>query len=461
MSSSELVHWSTAATAARIGPETAAVTTGLELCWSDVAERAARWRSWLKAAGARRNVAVVAERSVETMTLVMALVESGRRAVLLHPRWTSSEIREAVERVPEHFVVDSSVAAWHEVRCCARAAQATGAALGSVVVFTSGTTGASQGVELSGAVLGASAEASARHLGWDENDRWLCCLPLAHVGGLSIVMRCWLGGRAVVLEPEGRFDPERAATSIERQRVTMLSLVPMQLKALLDIDGWVPPRRLRTVLVGGAAATDDLLERASERGVPVRPTYGLTETASQVVTWPAAIPWSRGNGIGPPLPGVELELRGDDRIAVRGAMVAPRSFPDGAALTDAAGWLLTGDRGRLDEHGWLHVIGRADDVIVTGGENVDPRAVEAALEQCAGVESACVVGLPDATWGEIVGAVVTVSGPGVLDALQLQLDVILAPHARPRRIVPVETIPCTVTGKPDRRAVARLLDAAG
>jgi O-succinylbenzoic acid--CoA ligase len=354
------------------------------------------------------------------------------------------------------MIIESCDDAW---RAAVKAAPVRGRSPGdgSVVVFTSGSTGAASSVELSSRVLAASAHASANRLGWTTDDRWLCCLPLAHVGGLSIVTRCWQGARTIVLEPEGRFDPKRLASHLEQHHVTLLSLVPTQLRALLDDRGWTPPGGLRAVLVGGAASSDDLLVEASDRGVPIRPTYGLTEAASQVATWPPDTSWAPGHGVGPPLPGVEITIRDDERIAVRGAMVDPCEFPGGAALTDEDGWLVTGDRGRLDTRGWLHVEGRLDDVIVTGGENVDPRSVEAALERSPGVVAACVVGIPDPVWGEVVAALVETRDERALDGLERRLEGDLAPHARPRRIVCVEALPVTATGKPDRRAAVVIL----
>jgi O-succinylbenzoic acid--CoA ligase len=403
------------------------------------------------------NIAVVAKRTASTTTLIMALIETGRRAVLLHPRWTDRERADALAQVTEPMLVEDCDGAWEAAQQLDPAGTDYATGQGSVVVFTSGSTGASRGVELSAGVLAASARASAEHLGWLEHDRWLCCLPLAHVGGLSIVTRCWQGGRTTVLEAEGSFDPELVVGDIERHRVSLLSLVPTQLKALLEWGLWRPSGCLRAVLVGGAAATDELLAEAAERGLPVRPTYGLTETGSQVATWPVATAWVPGRGIGPPLPGVELAIRDDGRVAVRGEMTRAVGLPDRAPLTDEAGWLATGDVGMIDERGWLHVLGRWDHVIVTGGENVDPLTVEAALEQCPGIEAACVVGVPDRTWGEVVGAVVQVRDRAALDGLDDRLAAVLAPHARPRRIRAVDAIPLTVTGKPDRVAIAAML----
>jgi O-succinylbenzoic acid--CoA ligase len=203
------------------------------------------------------------------------------------------------------------------------------------------------------------------------------------------------------------------------------------------------------VLLGGAAASPELLARADDRGVPVLTTYGLTEACSQVTTQPYGTR-NRGElGAGAPLPGIELRIA-DGEIRLRGPTLmdgylgAPDPFtPDG--------FFPTGDLGELDARGHLHVRGRRSDRIVTGGENVDPIEVELALARCPGVHAACVVGLPDPEWGDRVAALVVAPGT-TEDALDTFARAHLAPHKRPRVYRLVDTIPLTPAGKPDRRA---------
>jgi len=264
-------------------------------------------------------------------------------------------------------------------------------------------------------------------------------LPLAHVGGLSVLVRCLLARRPFVL---GR--PDRVAEDIARHHATIVSLVPTQLARLLDAR-WTPPPWLRIVLLGGAAAPASLLAHAAAAGVPVVTTYGLTEACSQVAT---QIPGASGAGCGPPLPGVRVRIV-DERIEIDGPTLFSGYLGEPPR---AAGWFATGDFGRLDAAGNLHVLGRRTDLIVTGGENVYPAEVEAYLD-ARGV-AACVFGMPDETWGEIVCAATT----GVVVAATLA-D--LAPWKRPRRWARVRELPLTPGGKPDRAAARALAERVG
>jgi o-succinylbenzoate---CoA ligase len=255
------------------------------------------------------------------------------------------------------------------------------------VIFTSGTTGTPKPVALTEANHEASAIASAWNLGVAPDDRWLCCLPLWHVGGLAILIRSAIYGTTAVLH-DG-FDAERVRDELERGGVTLVSLVATMLRRLIDagLSEWPG---LRAALVGGGPVPPDLVAWAQEHGFPLIPTYGMTETASQVVT---------GHR---PLIGVEVRIGDDDEILVRGPMVAP-------AAADADGWLHTGDRGCICPDGSLYVQGRIDDVIVTGGENVAAAEVEDALLSHPAVHDAAVTGRPDPEWGEAIVAFVVVS----------------------------------------------------
>ncbi len=303
----------------------------------------------------------------------------------------------------------------------------------------------------------ASAALSQANLGWADDDRWILAMPLAHVGGISVVTRCLLAGRPVILQPG--FDAGAFAEAVAAHRATLASLVPTMLARLLD-GGWRPPAHLRAVLLGGAGCPPALLDRARAAGVPALTTYGLTECCSQVTTAPVGTPPSAEVGAGPPLPGVRVRLAGGDRIEVRTPAVMRGYYPEGAfpePFTED-GWLETGDHGRLDAAGNLHVLGRRVDRIVTGGENVDPLAVESVLAGHPQVAAVCVFGVPDDTWGQTVAALVVPRGGGDPnpEALLAWAAERLAPHARPRRVRLVDALPTGPSGKVDRRAVAAL-----
>ena len=410
-------------------------------------------------------VAVFADRRLNTAVALYALLELGAPVALLHPRSTPAE-REALvsallpELPPSRFLGPS----WVRPAPRSPPPPAPVALDGrpQVIAFTSGSTGSPRGVELSRRAIAASAAASAAHLGWRPGDRWHAFLPIAHVGGLAILVRCLAARAPVVLEPEGRFDASEVLTSMSERGVTLASAVPAMLCDLVEAGS--PPAPLRALLLGGAAAPVSLLDRAARGGWPVLTTYGMTETGSQIATYPAAQPLDPGRGIGAPLPGVELAIRGG-RIFVKGEMLlsAYRSAGARDPAVGEDGYFDTGDLGELTDAGFLRVFGRADDAIITGGENVDPAEVEAALTAAPGVAAAVVAGIPDARLGAIVAAAVVPRAGEHRGRLAAVLDVrcreLLAPFKRPRCIEVWSELPTTPTGKPDRRAIRETLAA--
>jgi O-succinylbenzoic acid--CoA ligase len=309
----------------------------------------------------------------------------------------------------------------------------------AAVLFTSGSSGRRKAVPLDRAAFVASAAASAAVLGWHDDDRWLACLPLAHIGGLSVLARClWAGRTAVLVDRGDRFDAAAVAAQIARDRVTLVSLVPTMLARLLALaPAWHPPAHLRAVVLGGAPPSPALLERTTARGVPVRTTYGMTETCSHVAIDGAL------------LPGVDAAIDEDGRIMLRGPMIGAGGF------TTRGGWFTTADRGTL-VGGRLEITGRADAAILSGGANVDPAAVEAALESVPGIAAACVFGVPDDDLGErVCAAIVASAAPPALADLDRALRARLAPHERPRRVALLAELPLGPSGKVDRRETAR------
>ena len=259
----------------------------------------------------------------------------------------------------------------------------------AIVVHTSGTTSAGRPVELTYGNWLWSALGSAVALGLDPEERWLCTLPLSHVGGLSILVRSAIYATTAVLH-DG-FDAPAVVDELTSGKATLVSVVPTTLTRLLDAGLREPPA-LRAALVGGAQIPRALLDRARAAGVPTITTYGLTEACSQVTTG------------GPPLFCTRVRTSEEHEILVAGPTVAPgEAGPDG--------WLHTGDLGALDERGRLTVTGRAADTIVTGGENVAPTEVEDVLATHPAVADVAVHGTPDDEWGErIVATIVLLPG---------------------------------------------------
>jgi O-succinylbenzoic acid--CoA ligase len=303
----------------------------------------------------------------------------------------------------------------------------------ATLMFTSGTTTGPKPVALSYDNWLWNALGSALALGLDPDETWLCPMPLAHVGGLSIQIRSAVYGTTVLLHE--RFDTQRALTALmdPGERVTLVSLVPTMLSRLLDAGLQAPPA-LRRVLLGGGPIAPSLLARARDAGVAVSPSYGMTEACSQIAT----------DGV--PLLGTELDIAADGEVLVRGRTVAAGALgPDG--------WLHTGDLGALDEDGRLVIAGRKADTIVTGGENVAPVEVEGVLLEHPGVVDAAVFGRPDPEWGEsVVAQVVLADGAGVeAEALRAHCAARLAPFKVPKRFEPVSSVPRGATGKLLRR----------
>ena len=464
------------AVAAGMGPEAsgklALIAGGAELTFADLGRRVARAQAALERAGVGpgSRVALRATNRLETVVMIHALVRLGAPLVPIHPRSTDVEAAALVRdveptRVLDDAAVDALVAGAPAANCAPARDEPILA-----IVYTSGTTGRPKGAILGRDAFVASAAASAENLGWTEDDRWLLCMPLCHIGGLSISTRCLLARRPVILEPHGgaRFEPRAVLSAIERHRATLLSVVPTMLRALLDEDRRGALARLRVVLVGGAAAPSALLAECARRGVPALTTYGLTEACSQVTAQrPRAVRSSAPEpGCGRPLRGVEIRIQDDEddappgvvgRIHVRGA-TCMRGYWNDRPLAPGA-WLDTGDLGEIDEEGRLFVHARRTDLIVTGGENVYPVEVEQVLEACHGVERALVFGIPDERWGQLVAAAIVPQPGRDLDdgRLSAELAARLSPHKRPRALCQVEALPITAAGKPDRAGAALLL----
>lgn len=329
-----------------------------------------------------------------------------------------------------------------------------------VVAFllTSGSSGAPRAVGFGHDALAASAASVTRRLGLTSDDRWGLCLSIGHVGGLSLVVRAVMNGSSVRLWPS--FDEDAVARAVLAGDVTHLAVVPVMLRKLLARLNGVP-ETLRCVLVGGAASSPALLDRAWRAGLPVAPTWGMTETASQVATAPPELARRFPGTVGRPIPGVEVRAGPGNVLAVRGPTLASVAIagPGRPAEPLRAGpddWFTTSDIGRIDDNGLVWIEGRKDAMIVSGGLNVSPREVEHVIETLPGVAGAVVFGVPSEAWGEVVAAVVEPDGPAGVSAPDIERHCRsrLARGRCPRRIVVVDELPRTSTGKVMRARVA-------
>lgn len=404
-------------------------------------------------------VALEAQNNLDALVVLSAVVEEGGVPCLLHPRWPEARKSALVERVGAQARLEVGALACQPPRPPPPAVPHRPEDEDFAIFFTSGTTALPKGVRLSRRAFRVSAEASAENLGWRAGDRWLNPLPLAHIGGFSIVTRTRVAGQAVVLpEPSAaaRFDPDVYVETLARRRVTLASVVPTMLVRLVR-SGHHAPSCLRAMLVGGAPAAPRWLEAARNLGWPVLTTYGMTEACSQVAS---QRPGGTGEGVGWPLSGVELELR-EGQIHLRGGALFTGYLPATDSF-EAGGWFATGDRARWGEHG-LVVEGRISDLIVSGGENLAPLRIEQALEAHPAVRAAVVVGLPDEEWGERAVATLVMEPDEELAAGTLRTHLVdrLASFERPRGWRRVEALPLLPNGKVDRTRVREDCERSG
>lgn len=301
----------------------------------------------------------------------------------------------------------------------------------AVVVATSGTTGTPKGVVLTHDAVAASARATSARIGVTPDDHWLACLPLAHIGGLAVVMRALATGTGLTVHRG--FDLDAVREAVARDGANLTSLVPT---AYARID----PAWFRVIVLGGARPPDNPAPN-------VMTTYGLTETGSGCVY------------DGQPLDGVEVRIADDGVIHLRGPMLL-RAYRDGTVPIDADGWFRTGDVGEWSPEGRLVVHGREGDLIISGGENVWPDPVEIVLARATGVAEVAVAGVPDPEWGQAVTAFVVPTDPASppsLDALRDAVKAELAPWCAPRRLELVDVLPRTALGKVQRSVLVQQL----
>jgi O-succinylbenzoic acid--CoA ligase len=437
------------------------------------------------------RVAVVARNGLDFVRIVHALPRIGAILVPLHVRWTATEMaaavcdcRAAVVLHDDTLDTDAAARAFPAARCVPSDVvgstgrsepQRVNLSATHSILYTSGTSGAPKGPRLTFGNHLWSAVASALNLGLRPDDRWLACLPLYHVGGLAILLRSIVYGMPVVLHD--RFDPDRVNRAIDEEGVTILSVVSNMLLRMIEARGGARPypESLRCVLVGGGPVPRGLLDACAEHRLPVAQTYGLTEAASQVTTLAPDDAAGHPGSAGKPLFATELRIADESgrplpagetgEILVRGPTVTPGYFerPEETRAAFRDGWLRTGDLGYVDGDGYLHVHGRREDVIVTGGENVYASEVEETLCAHPRVREAAVIGEVDARWGERVTATVCVSGSGdVTDAeLVAWCREKLAPFKVPARIRFAEALPRNAAGKLLRRALRQAVDTEG
>lgn len=385
------------------------------------------------------------------------------------------ELQEKLEgRLTVHTLPESAreFATWLDTQDALPAESLRPAQLNSLqaIQFTSGTTGFPKGAMISYANHFWGAVGSAFRLGVQANDRWLVCLPLYHVGGIAILFRSCLYGTTVVLQRG--FEIHSALQHLRADGITLVSLVPTMLTRLMahGLTHSDAPA-LRLILLGGAAAPQELFATAEAAGLPVAVTFGLTEAASQVATLMPAGAAKKPGSAGRPLLFSELKIIDENgsglepnrpgEIVVRGPTVMDGYYGDSATTYVAleGGWLHTGDIGYLDQDGDLWILDRRSDLIISGGENVYPAEIERVLAAHPSVASVCVIGMPHPDWGQQVAAFVVPNESTPISAEELLTfgRAHLAGYKQPRLVVFGTEMPLTSSGKIHRREVANRL----
>lgn len=434
----------------------------MSLTFAELDVEVAKLSRMLATLGVRRGDRVCTRLSNGLTAALMphALLRLGATLVPLNIRLTPAESDSQVGEIAPRVVIDDSTdfTSIEESDTPLTTVHSGDHVL--AIIYTSGTTGRPKGAMLTVQNFWWSAIGSALNLGTQPDDRWLATMPLFHVGGLSILMRSAIYGITAVIH-EG-FDAVAVNEAIDHGDSTIVSVVAVMLERLLDVRNDAPfPPTLRCLLLGGGPASTSLLERCAAIKAPVVQTYGLTETCSQVATLGIEDAGKRIGASGKVLYPNELRISDENEILVRGPVVMAGYFKKPAETSEAIvdGWLKTGDAGRLDDEGYLYVLDRRNDLIITGGENVYPAEVEAALASHSSVAEAGVIGIPDATWGQRVVAIVrSRTESGDPEMLKAHCATRLASYKRPSEFRFVnEPLPRTASGKLRRSALRDLI----
>ncbi len=447
-------------------------------CWPWLLPGTGAALAWLSGHGLTngRRLGIIAGNSPAVAALLLAAPLTGATTVLLNRRLPEAELADQAHRACVDLLVCDRQAVPIATGLAGALALPESFADGplpdgarctplgdsepALVLFTSGTSGRPKAARLSWRALQHAADAAIDVLGLGPHAPWLACLPLDHIGGASIVFRAARGGQSIHLVEH--FDAATINDVIDAGAVSGASLVPTMLHRLLDERAGKPwPATLRCLLTGGGPLSPELIAACTALGLAPSQTYGLTEAASQVCTLlpheTAAHPGSAGR----PLPGTDLRIDADTdgigAIHIRGPGLFS-GYEENAALSEplaVGAWFSTGDLGSVDD-GYLTVHGRRSDLVISGGENVYPAEIEAALERHPAVAEAGVHGIADAEWGQVVAAVLVARGtPPSDDDFTAWCATNLGGHQRPRRWRWVRTLPRTATGKLQRPLLAQ------
>lgn len=454
-----------------------------EWTYRDLQRSSLRMANGLKKRGVRKghHVGFLMGNGVETVLCLHALMYIGAVIVPLNFRLTSAELRYQISDAELSFLVtdttyigkateainetEVSLLTWDRIEPGEEQSEElqTTIALSQLhtIMYTSGTTGKPKGVMLTYGNHWWSAVSSSLNLGLDVNDRWLCAVPMYHMSGLSILLRSVIYGITTIVH--SHFDPKAVNESIHKDGVTIVSVVSAMLKRMLDELGSAHyPETFRCMLLGGGPAPYPLLSTCQEKQIPVYQTFGMTETASQIVTLSPEYMLSKQGSAGKALFPSELRIMEDGKeveafqhgeIIVKGPTVTSGYYnreTEGDSFIN--GWFHTGDQGYLDDEGFLFVLDRRKDLIISGGENIYPAEIEAALLDHENILDAGVTSIREEEWGEVPVAYVVRKAEHVSEQELLTfLSERLARYKLPKRITFLEELPRNGANKLQRR----------
>ena len=439
----------------------ALVAGGRTWTFDELAEEIARTAA---AVAARTDpgdrVALIGRNSAAYAVALYAIPAAGRIAVPLNQRLAPAELTAQAERVGATLVIDDW-AAWEVAVAGSDPVELHRGADDDPawILFTSGTTGTPKGAVLTHGSLLAAARGSNASRPVTSDDVYLYPVPLCHVAAYNLLC-LHAEGRPVVLM-EG-FDAVLLPRLVQEHRVTTMSLAPTMLAMLLDDPDFDPATfaTVRQVAYGASPMSPDLYRRATETlGIDIAQGYGMTELSGNAVFLDCDGHRTHPKAAGRPSPEVEVRLADDGEILVRAPQVMAGYWdePDATAATIVDGWLHTGDLGELDDDGYVNVVDRSKDIVISGGENVSSREVEDVLSTHPAVGQVAVVGVPDERWGEAVCAVVVPRGEVTLEDLVAHTRGVLGGFKQPRRLVLVDELPTNAGGKVLKRELREQL----
>lgn len=459
---------------ARLTPERIAISwEDKQWTFREMAERSMDVARKMRGTGLEEGdrVALLTSGGPETVFLIHGGLLAGFELVMLNSRLTQAELAYQIadseakavfsddalsDRLPDSTTVSVLLSGeeaafepaelWEEDRTL-------------TIMYTSGTTGFPKGVRQTAGNHMSSAVASSLNMGLQEGDVWLCAMPLFHISGFSILSRSLIYGMTVRLQT--RFDAEASAKEIAEGSVTMMSAVAVQLVRVLDIlesRNQRASERFRQILAGGGPVPSPYIRRAEAIGIQILQTYGMTETSSQTATLSAEDALRKTGSSGKPLFFNRIRIDGAEKpgdegeILISGPHVTPGyvgRFSDKPAQVD--GWLRTGDIGRLDEEGFLYVLDRRSDLIISGGENIYPAEIEQVLAGHPAIVEAGVAGVEDERWGHVPAAFIVARKDISVEELEAFCRERLAPYKVPKHYRFVGELPRNASNKLLRR----------